>query len=241
MGWPGEYGFFWWTRPYYDTYTSTSYNCYGAIGLGGQEIWVIPEADLVVVLTTDLGFMGPDLINRYLLKAVQSDTPLPDNPEAFALLQAQVDALTHPTPAAVQPLNKTAQQISGQIYALEDNPLGWKSLELDFGEQDALLKLDTGLAQLELPIGLDGVDRVSSAGLPADPVWWPLDDIPLALQGSWYTSSTFLIYMRDLRGMLDFEITMNCGQTVYATVNPRLPLLSALWDTPSITLVGTPR
>jgi CubicO group peptidase (beta-lactamase class C family) len=237
--WPGGYGFLWWTRAFCGVPCDKSYNGYAAIGLGGQEIWVIPDLDLVVVLTADLAFRGPDLINSYILPAVQSDTALPDNPEALTKLTSEVDALSNPAPSAVENLPDTAQQHTGQVYVLAENELGWKSIGLEFQDQEIVLKLDAADFHLELPVGLDGIDRISSAGLPPDSVWWPLADVPLALHGSWLSSSTFLVYMRDLRGMLDFEISITFGKTLIMTVTPRLPLLSAVWQKPAISIRGT--
>jgi len=45
---PLRYGFLWWLRPQGD------YNCYMAVGYGGQFITVIPALDLAVVLTGDI-------------------------------------------------------------------------------------------------------------------------------------------------------------------------------------------
>jgi CubicO group peptidase (beta-lactamase class C family) len=59
------YGYQWWTYP--------SLKAYTALGRGGQTIFVIPEKDLIVVTTAELG--GHDeifqLIQRYILPAVQ--------------------------------------------------------------------------------------------------------------------------------------------------------------------------
>ena len=239
-GWPGEYGFLWWTWPFNDVSSGELHESYLALGLGGQEIWVIPDLDLVIVLTGDVGYQGPDMISRYLLKAVQANTSLPENPEAVSKLQAQVDAIAHPTPAEIPPLSEATQGISGIMYTLAENSLGWTSIGLEFQGQEALLKLDVGDSHLELPVGLDGVDRISSEGLPAAP-WWILDNVPLALTGSWYTSGTFLVSMRDLRGMLDFAITMNVGESLHMTVTPRLSLITQEWQKPAITIEGTPQ
>ena len=76
-----------------------------------------------------------------------------------------------------------------------------------------MLVLDVQGNRLELPIGLDGVFRVSSAGLPGDvAIWRPVPDVPLALKGTWRRDN-FVITARDLLGTLDGEISLHFGET----------------------------
>jgi len=76
------YGFQWWTVP------ELSPQAYSAIGRLGQYILVIPEQDLIVVFAS--ADAQPDLITlvrTMILPAIQSDTSIPDNPEALQALQ----------------------------------------------------------------------------------------------------------------------------------------------------------
>jgi CubicO group peptidase (beta-lactamase class C family) len=91
---PGErYGYLWWLGAH-ESFT------YSARGLGGQYIFVIPDYDLVVVITSDpepgTGNLPKDLLADYILPAVDSDEPLPPNPTAAAALEAQIKALAQP-------------------------------------------------------------------------------------------------------------------------------------------------
>jgi CubicO group peptidase (beta-lactamase class C family) len=62
------YGYQWWTYP--------SLKAYTALGRGGQTIFVIPEFDLIVVTTAEMGGHEEifQLIQQYILPAVQ-ETP----------------------------------------------------------------------------------------------------------------------------------------------------------------------
>ncbi|OQA15302.1 MAG: 6-aminohexanoate-dimer hydrolase [Chloroflexi bacterium ADurb.Bin360] len=76
------YGFQWWTIP------ELSPQAFSAIGRLGQYILVIPEQDLIVVFAS--ADARPDLITlvrTMILPAIQSDTSIPDNPEALQALQ----------------------------------------------------------------------------------------------------------------------------------------------------------
>jgi CubicO group peptidase (beta-lactamase class C family) len=84
------YGYLWWSYPPLEAYV--------ARGLGGQQILVMPERDVVMVFTAQLdddqGLF--DLVQAFVEPAVVSNTPLPDNPEGQAELKAQIAAFERP-------------------------------------------------------------------------------------------------------------------------------------------------
>ncbi|MGD2123837.1 MAG: serine hydrolase [Gemmatimonadota bacterium] len=47
--WAEDYGYLWWLNDY--AVGGNSYSTYKALGWGGQEIWVVPEEEMVVVFT----------------------------------------------------------------------------------------------------------------------------------------------------------------------------------------------
>lgn len=222
--WEG-YGYYWYSGPFGSG--DTAPHGYSALGMGGQEIWVIPDLDLVVVLTGDLIFNGLTNISTFLVPAVQSETALPDNPEAYAALQAEIEKLSNPTPTAVEPLPEAADQLSGKLYTLAENDLGWKTASLVFGEQEATLTLELADRTLELPIGLDGVVRLSTAGLPPEPILRPVDNVPLASKGKWEGSKTFTIAVRDTLGLVDTQIRVSAGEVIYLQLRPAMGFMSA--------------
>ncbi len=68
VGGPWGYGYQWWTYPIYDIFA--------AMGMGGQEIYVLPEQDMVVVFTADLDDTGVlfDILENAILPAVKTDS-----------------------------------------------------------------------------------------------------------------------------------------------------------------------
>src|SRR3954451_10278919 len=77
------YGYQWWTEPG---------GRFLAKGRGGQMLWVLPDLQMIVVTTA--GAPGEDvaspraLMELFVLPAVRSAGPLPENPEGQARLAA---------------------------------------------------------------------------------------------------------------------------------------------------------
>jgi CubicO group peptidase (beta-lactamase class C family) len=85
------YGYQWWIDD--DGY-------YMALGYAGQFIFVLPEQDMVVVFASDLEerdfYVPQELLTGFVLPAIRSSTPLPENPDGAALLRSQIEALARP-------------------------------------------------------------------------------------------------------------------------------------------------
>ena len=159
-----------------------------AEGRGGQRISVTPEKNVVVVFTG--GEFEPGDIGAFILRAIKSDQPLPENPSAATRLAAALqDAATPPRPVSFTP--PLAKTVSGRRYTLAENPLDLKSFVLTFsGAEAAQLQLELG-HRSDPPrlIGLDGVPRVSSGGNFG---------LPVALSGRWESDNTFLVEYNEI-------------------------------------------
>jgi metal-dependent hydrolase (beta-lactamase superfamily II)/CubicO group peptidase (beta-lactamase class C family) len=85
------YGYQWWVD-------DSGY--YMALGYAGQFIFVVPEQDMVVVFTSDLEetdfYVPQELLANWIIPAARSTTPLPDNPDGVAQLEARIQALASP-------------------------------------------------------------------------------------------------------------------------------------------------
>jgi CubicO group peptidase (beta-lactamase class C family) len=173
-----HYGYFWWVK-------GQDYpGMFEAVGRGGQRINVWPAKDLVLVFTGG-GFEPGDLA-PFILKALRSDQPLPENPAASTQLKARLAAASKPP--APQPVAKSppiAAQISGKTFQLSTNALNLGTLMLHFhNSPEAQATLTWDGHRLTFPIGLDGVDRFSIN---------PIVHLPQAARARWLDDHTFLL------------------------------------------------
>jgi len=187
-----QYGYLWWLR---------EPGGFSAVGRGYQRIFVMPEQDLVVVVTAATGGLAKgklrELLPGYLLPALRSNTPLPPNPDAVARLEARVQeaAEASPEPEPVPPLPELAKRISGISYKLDPNPIALSRVLFRFDEDkpEAVFELTQGGGAaggetVAFAVGLDNVYRFSPgrAGLPA------------AAKGTWKGEDRFLLDLDEI-------------------------------------------
>jgi len=187
------YGYQWWV-PIDDLPAR-----YEARGRGTQLITVVPEKDLIVVITG--GGFESDEVAPFLVAALQSDQPLPENPAAYERLQENINAAAEPPePEPVKSLPEMAKKIDGKTYVLDSNPLDLQSLSLTFDEEkgEALFRLGLPENQtLEFLLGLDNVSRFSPGeyGLPA------------AGKGSWESDNVFVADVDEVANVNHYKVT----------------------------------
>jgi CubicO group peptidase (beta-lactamase class C family) len=228
----GQYGYYWWVE---EMGLKEPHPSYLAVGYSGQTFVVLPDLDMIVVVTADSELSYNLLPGAFIIPAVKSDAALPPNEAAQEALQAKVDAFANPVPAEVPAPPDLQAQVDGQTFMLADNDLGWTSLTITFGEAEATLALEVQGQRLELPIGLDGVFRVSEAGLPSDiSNQRPIADVPLALKGKW-SRNRFVITARDLLGTLDGDILLQFADDDTVQVRPQASGL------PRTSIAGAPQ
>ncbi|HEX3054439.1 MAG TPA: serine hydrolase [Aggregatilineaceae bacterium] len=223
---------FWFNEP---EGKNAQYRGFAAFGWGMQILVVVPDLDLIMVTTGDM--LSASLftaLTSYIIPSIESDQALSDNPTAYEQLQAAVTVTEEPTPSAAISLPADAQTISGKTYTLADNLAGWKSLSVTFSGNEASLKIGFRDTQLEFPVGLDGVFRVSSVGMPVDPIFWSHPNVPVAIKGTWLDDQTFSMELWDLMGNQGFVITIPVN-TLEISVVP------VLFQEMAMTIQATPQ
>ena len=150
-----DYGLGWWLSRRVPT-------LFEANGRGGQRISIVPEKNLVVVMTG--GGFEPGNVGGFVLAAVRSDVALPeDRVGQMRLTDALGLIAASPAPRAVTE-SATAKRVSGRVYRLEENALGIHSFTVEFSDSivgQLRLRLTSG-EELVQPLGLDGRYRLTS-------------------------------------------------------------------------------
>jgi hypothetical protein len=207
------YGYLWWT------YHTPSGDFFEASGAYFQHIHVSPENNLVMADTgIDDQYANDNIVvptfMEAILKTVNSDEPLPPNPEGVARLEAAVQAAANPEAQALDAPPPLAATISGTTYRLTTPNLllaegdimrlpqkDWQmaTLGLDFGQDSATLRLQTESGiKVTVPVGLDGVYRVTTSHLGT-----------LAARGQWENETRFVLYLRRLEQGPILKYTLN--------------------------------
>ena len=172
------YGYGWWIR------TSPEPGIYEALGRDGQRIVVWPDNNIVVVFSG--GGFEPAEVGEYIVKAVKSDKSLPENEQAYKLLQEKLkNAAAPPSPNPLKKLPEITRGINGKEYICEDNTIDLKRISLFFpNEKEGLIKIIRENSTLDIPFGLDDIYRISPTGDLG---------LPRVSKGVWETENKLLL------------------------------------------------
>ncbi len=173
----------WWTVP--------AKRAYMMVGFNRQLIIVLPDVDIVAVVTGRRHYPMVALIDR-LTASVRSPRPLPEDGNARALLTERIRDAAVEKASPVAPAPALAAGVSRKTWQFDRNTLGVRSLVLDLGAEDATYELVTS-DRSGAPgkpvmgrIGLDGYFRVTGGGAP------------VATKGDWLDAQSFRIISRAL-------------------------------------------
>jgi hypothetical protein len=168
---------------------------YVAVGWGNQNIWVLPDQDMVVVFTAgvknDSLLPHAKYLQRYILPAVRSTASLPPNPQGEARLAAELKSAQYPSPRSVQPLPPIADKIVGKTYQITGASItmGFQSISIgQFTADEALIHVGLTGEDVDLRAGLDGVFRRSQT-----------KSGEIALKATWEDEQTLEIIWQDLQ------------------------------------------
>jgi CubicO group peptidase (beta-lactamase class C family) len=180
-GMDDNYSYGWWIT---DENGSVS-----AVGRGGQYIKAVPTFNAIVV-ATGAGWEYDQIDPLLLASVVDTENPLPANPEGIAKLNAALKTIQEkPAAQAVPPLPAMARAISGKTFVIDPNLARLTTLVFDYhdsAEGSFIATFDNGQPPLSEVIGMDGVLHMFKGenGLPA------------GNRGHWADASTF-IFERD--------------------------------------------
>lgn len=188
-----DYGYLFWVYP----------NTYAAQGTGQQRITVVPDKNLIVVMTAaksdSAGAAVQSLLTDYIVPAISSDEPLAENPSATTMLHAKIDELANPI-EPVSLLPPLATSISGKTYQFPENVAGWNSLTVSFdpGSKTAEVTIDSSTGAEQATIGLDNVYRLSPQAGGGE----------IALRGSWTDDHTFVAHELVMGDISEYDVQM---------------------------------
>jgi CubicO group peptidase (beta-lactamase class C family) len=186
-----HYANLWWSRP--------ERGAFMALGRHSQIILVLPELDVVAVMTgvrkDNEYFPMTDLIDG-IASAVKSGAPLPPDSAAQTLLAESIRQAATERASPVGATPELAKTISGKTYRLRDNALHAKTFSLNLVDPSPSWEYTIGTQRLDRPtaarfagpIGLDGLFRKSSSTTNG------ID----AVKGSWLDDHTFVVERRIL-------------------------------------------
>ncbi len=175
------YGYQWWLD---------KRGIYSAVGVGGQYIMVVPQENMIVVFTSKLSgadsFFPVKLLNKYILPAIVATKAIPANEAAQRelALVSEVRELGEKK-TAVSPLPSIAQNISGNIYALESNPWNNDNFQIIFEPNKDYARFAYTTKEQETVryrVGLDNTHLLTES-----------NGDTYAAVGSWTTPSTFCV------------------------------------------------
>ncbi len=198
------YGYLWWG---FDP-VQVSY----ALGYGGQYILLVPNSDLVVVLTGGVTEAVRPAINAFPMFFAAgalsvSDTALPENPKEVSHLEQVITNIGSPDPQPVPELPALAAQISRKSYMLtsprlfissksDERFMNYKGLTAALDVQKLVFTFDDSDESLltvnfvngetwAIPLGLDGLYRESDGPFG-----------PVGAKAVWLDDSTFRVYLK---------------------------------------------
>ena len=150
-----RYANFFWALPDKHVYMAVGYHC--------QVIMVLPERDVVAVLTAR-DFCPFGRTADMIAGAVTSDTALPPDAAGTALLVNALHEISTEKPSAVGVTPALASAISGKSYQFPGNALNIKMMSLTLADANPRFDLEItapGITSLKFggPIGLDGLYR----------------------------------------------------------------------------------
>jgi hypothetical protein len=180
-----------------------------ALGRHGQHIIVLPEQDVVLVVTsktadTSRRSLAVDMVKRYLLPAIKGDAALPEDSAGQAKLAQAVRALGAVGKHESQQPSPQAEALAKRTFILEPNDWRLREFALVLSGPDPSFRLEQAARTFPFlnmslggPMGLQG-DYVASRNK---------FEGPMAFRGRWINGDTFRGEAQRLEGSIIMEWT----------------------------------
>lgn len=206
------YGYHWWMN---------SFGGYSARGFSGQYLFVVPDANLVVVFTGGLDssdFFEPErLVGNYILPAIQSPGAISENPKALNKLTETLETIQKASASEpVLELPETVRSLSGKTYRMDTG----ETFSFDFREaSECTMGWFCDGEQYEVKIGLDGIYRVNDMNA----FYWPGMVTKVGFKGYWEDEQTFRVEMLPLEDSNSYLFQFDFdGITLHSKLSSRL-------------------
>lgn len=165
-------------------------------GMLGQEIGIMADKGYILVTTGfNSGILDQatsnTLIDKYILPALKSDTPLKPNDDALDRLRSLEKIAGRYTGGGTSILKQSGHAatellVSGKNFFLKNNDFGWNKISFEFtqGAGEMVLNIDNWRAS----VGLDGRYRASRA-----PLFNENEPFEVFCKGGWTEKGDFFI------------------------------------------------
>lgn len=164
---------------------------YRADGSLGQFVFVLPEQDVVLIITsaTEATDAVMDVVWDSLIPALSGDA-LPEDANARQLLQSRLDSLALPTPEGAS-FSEMAAQVSGARFATQQNNQGITGVTLDFDSSTPTLVVEDAGGRHAISVGLGEWVRGRTGFKPRINELFDTSEQGISAIGAWIDDTTF--------------------------------------------------
>ncbi|HEX8235258.1 MAG TPA: serine hydrolase [Abditibacteriaceae bacterium] len=184
-----------WEQGYGYQFWCCRHNAYRGDGAFGQFCIVMPEQDLVLAITSNVGDMQAllNLVWEHLLPSL-SPTALTEDHSAQEQLRHKSAHLAIATPQG-QHTSSTASQVSGRTYNFAENGLGLTAISFEFGREEPILTVHDTHGTHHLICGYGEWQHGKTKFLLRRvwPVIVPQEQWKVATNGAWTATDTFVV------------------------------------------------
>jgi hypothetical protein len=177
-----------WAQGYCYQFWRCKHGAYRGDGAFGQYCIVMPEKDAVIAITSGLGNMQAVLncVWEHLLPAMSCES-LPEDVILLESLNNRLASLAL-LPTKSKSNSDLANEVSGVTYAVQENELGIKTVELLFEDSTCIFTAKTGDDKFEIHCGIENwiEGQTSVVGFPTS----------IAASGTWTNDSSFQMTWR---------------------------------------------